>query len=125
MAEIHGWHFASFRLDQRAERLWGRAEAIHLTAKAFGVLRYLVEHAGQLVTKDDLFAAVRGAPYVSEAALAACIRELRQALDDTAQTPKYIETVRGRGYRPTKRSISIALVRQEAHGRRVPMTEPC
>ena len=38
-------------------------------------------------------------PYVSEAALAVCIRELRQALGDRAQTPQYVETVRGRGYR--------------------------
>ena len=99
MAETHGWHFASFHLDLGAARLWRSTEAIHLTAKAFGVLRHLVEHAGQLVTKDDLFAAVWATPYVSEAALAVCIRELRQALGDTAQTPQYVETVRGRGYR--------------------------
>jgi non-specific serine/threonine protein kinase/serine/threonine-protein kinase len=58
MVETHGWRFASFHLDLGAERLWRDAEAVHLTAKAFGVLRHLVEHAGQLVTKDDLFAAV-------------------------------------------------------------------
>ena len=99
MVETRIWHFASFRLDLADERLWRGTEAVRLTAKAFGVLRYLVAHAGHLVTRDDLIAAVWDVTYVSEAALAACIREVRQALGDVAQTPQYVETVRGRGYR--------------------------
>ena len=59
----------------------------------------LARRAARLVTKDELFAAVWGAAYVSDAALAVCIRELRQGLGDAAQTPQYVETVRGRGYR--------------------------
>jgi DNA-binding winged helix-turn-helix (wHTH) protein/predicted ATPase len=99
MAETSLWHFGPFYLDGGAERLWRGPEAVHLTVKAFAVLRHLVEHAGQLVTKDALFAAAWATPYVSDAALAVCIRELRQALGDTAQTPQYVETARGRGYR--------------------------
>src|SRR5262245_26646769 len=99
MAEPHSWHFAPFRLDLQAERLWRGAEVVRLTAKAFAVLRCLVAHAGPLVTKEELFAAVWGAAYVSDAALTVCIREIRQALGDVAQTPQYVETVRGRGYR--------------------------
>src|SRR6185503_7814274 len=37
--------------------------------------------------------------FVSDAALAVCIREVRQALGDMAQTPQYVETIRRRGYR--------------------------
>lgn len=99
MAETRIWHFEPFHLDVGAERLWRGSEAVRLTAKAFGVLRCLVAQAGQLVSKDDLFAAVWDGASVSDAALAVCIRELRQALGDTAQTPQYVETVRGRGYR--------------------------
>ncbi len=99
MAEARSWHFGAFRLDLEAERLWCGTETVRLTAKAFGVLRCLVTQAGQLVTKDDLFAAVWDGAFVSEAALAVCIRELRLALGDAAQTPQYVETVRGRGYR--------------------------
>lgn len=99
MAEARSWHFGAFRLDLEAERLWCGTETVRLTAKAFGVLRCLVIQAGQLVTKDDLFAAVWDGAFVSEAALAVCIRELRLALGDAAQTPQYVETVRGRGYR--------------------------
>ena len=99
MPETRTWYFAPFRLDLGDERLWRGTEPVRLTAKALAVLGYLVEHAGQLVTKDDLFAAVWAAAYVSDAALSVCIGELRRALGDTAQTPRYLATVRGRGYR--------------------------
>ncbi|MDH3601008.1 MAG: hypothetical protein OEU26_15405 [Candidatus Tectomicrobia bacterium] len=45
------FRFGPFRLDIGDERLWREAKPLRLTAKAFAVLRYLVEHAGQLVTK--------------------------------------------------------------------------
>ena len=99
MAETGLWYFGPFRLDGGAERLWHGTEEVRLTAKAWGVLHYLVTQAGRLVSKEDLFAAVWEAPFVSDAALAVCIREVRQALGDTAQTPQYVETIRRRGYR--------------------------
>jgi predicted ATPase/DNA-binding winged helix-turn-helix (wHTH) protein len=99
MREMHSLLFTPFRLDLGAERLWRGAEARPLTRKAFTALRYLVAHAGQLVTKEELIEAVWAEPYVSDMALAACIREIRRALDDQAQAPQFVETVRGRGYR--------------------------
>lgn len=45
MAETGSWHFAPFRLDLEAERLWRGTEAVRLTAKAWGVLRFLVTPA--------------------------------------------------------------------------------
>jgi DNA-binding winged helix-turn-helix (wHTH) protein len=99
MRETHSLLFVPFRLDLGAERLWRGAEARPLTRKAFAALRYLVAHAGQLVTKDELIEAVWAVPYVSDTALAACIREIRRALDEQAHAPQFVETVRGRGYR--------------------------
>ncbi|HEY5866596.1 MAG TPA: AAA family ATPase [Candidatus Tectomicrobia bacterium] len=99
MAETDLWYFGPFHLDAGAERLWHGTEEVRLTAKAWGVLHYLVTQAGRLVSKEDLFAAVWEAPFVSDAALAVCIREVRQALGDMAQTPQYVETIRRRGYR--------------------------
>ncbi len=99
MGEQNLWNFGPFRLDARNEQLWRKHEVLHLTGKALAVLRYLVEHQGQLVTKDDLFAAVWPEVIVSDAALVVCIRELRQALGDERRTPQFIETVHGRGYR--------------------------
>jgi predicted ATPase/DNA-binding winged helix-turn-helix (wHTH) protein len=99
MRATHSVQFAPFRLDLGAEQLWCGEEARPLTRKAFAALCYLVLHAGQLVTKDELLAAVWAVPYVSDMALAACIREIRRALDEQAQAPRFVETVRGRGYR--------------------------
>src|SRR5262245_30020662 len=91
--------FEPFGLDVGNARLWRGPEATHLTRKAFAVLHYLVEHAQQLVTKDELLEVVWSQTHVSEAALAVCIREIRQALGDHPRTPRFIETVHGRGYR--------------------------
>ena len=99
MRETPSLRFASFRLDLGAEQLWRGEEARPLTRKAFAALCYLVVRAGQLVTKDELIAAVWAVPYVSDMALAACIREIRRALEEQAQAPRFVETVRGRGYR--------------------------
>ncbi len=92
-------YFGSFQLDLGKIRLWRGSQEVKLTGKAFAVLRYLVEHPGQLVTKDELFSAVWPETIVSEATLASCIQEIRQALRDKAKAPRYIETVHRRGYR--------------------------
>ena len=85
--------FGPFELDLRDERLWCTADIIHLNPKAFAVLRCLITQAGQLVTKDALFATVWPDTVVSEAVLATAIRELRRALDDRAHTPQYIDVL--------------------------------
>src|SRR4029453_12321454 len=91
--------FGPFRLDLATARVWRGSQALKLTAKALAVLRHLAAHPGQVVTKDELFAAVWPQTVVSDAALTVCIRELRQALGDNAQVPQYIETVHRQGYR--------------------------
>src|SRR5215475_2983662 len=91
--------FDPFRLDPGNGRLWRGRQMIALTPKAFAVLCHLVEHAGQLVTKDALLTVVWPEIYVSEGVLTECVRELRQALGDTPQAPRFIQTVHRRGYR--------------------------
>ncbi|HJY79831.1 MAG TPA: AAA family ATPase [Candidatus Binatia bacterium] len=91
--------FPPFRLDLVNECLWCREERISLRGKTFAVLRCLLEHPGQLVTKGALFSAVWPDTCVGESALTICIRELRQALGDNPKTPQFIETVHRRGYR--------------------------
>src|SRR5713101_7697498 len=91
--------FPPFRLDVGNERLLRGTHPIGLRPKTFAVLRYLVEHPGRLVTKEEVLDAVWGQTVVSESVVKSCIRELRKALADAAQTPQYIETVHRRGYR--------------------------
>ena len=91
--------FEPYRLEVRNAQLWCGTQALRLTAKAFAVLCYLVEHAGQVVTKEELFAAVWPELEVSEGVLTNCVGELRKVLGETTQTPRFIATVHGRGYR--------------------------
>jgi DNA-binding winged helix-turn-helix (wHTH) protein len=99
MQEPQSLVFGPFRLDLRDERLWRGHEAIPLFPKTFAVLRCLVSQAGQLVTKEALLDAVWPDTVVSESILTVAMRTLRQVLGDQARTPRFIETVHGRGYR--------------------------
>jgi DNA-binding winged helix-turn-helix (wHTH) protein len=75
MPEPRLFIFEPFRLDVRNAQLWRGSEVIRLTGKALAVLCHLVERSGQLVTKDELFAAVWPGVVVSDSALVACIGE--------------------------------------------------
>ena len=87
------------RIEAENEWAWCGRKRLSLMPKAFAVLRHLVDHAGRLVTKEELLAAVWRDTIVSDAALASCIRDLRRALGDAPEKPRYIETVHRRGFR--------------------------
>ncbi len=90
--------FGSFRLDTANQCLRHGETRVALTPKAFGVLRYLVEHAGRLVTQDELLEALWPATYVNPAVLRKYILEIRRVLGDRPDTPTFIETLPKRGY---------------------------
>jgi predicted ATPase/DNA-binding winged helix-turn-helix (wHTH) protein len=95
--------FPPFRLDPGNQCLWRRTETadderIRLTPKAFAVLQYLVEHAGRLVTHDELLEAVWRETYVQPEVLKSHIFDVRRALGDRAKQPQFIETLARRGY---------------------------
>lgn len=91
--------FGHFRLDVDNECVWRDTQPLSLRPNTFAVLRYLVEHPGRLVSKDELLNALWSDVYVSDAVLRVCIRELREVLDDNPRTPCFIETVHRRGFR--------------------------
>src|SRR4030095_11933464 len=93
------WLVGSFRLDPDNACLWHGTQVIALTPKAFEVLHYLVTHPDRLVPKDTLLDAVWPETGISDAVVRIAIGELRRALGDTAQAPRFIATVHRRGYR--------------------------
>src|SRR5215475_11076438 len=99
MGTAHEILFRPFRLDLENEILWRGSRVLALRQKSFALLRYLAEHPGELVCKDELLKAVWPETRVSDIVLKVCIREVRQILGDQPQTPSYIETVQRRGYR--------------------------
>ena len=91
--------FGDFTIDRADERLLGPQGPVRLGNKAFRVLLQLAEQEGRLLTKDALFSSVWDGTVVSESALTSVIKELRRALGDETRTPRYIESIYGRGYR--------------------------
>ena len=91
--------FGEYRLDPSSGHVYRGAATIPLTPKAFALLLYLASHAGRLVPKAELMAAVWPDVFVGDAVLKSSIRELRKALGDDSAHPRFIETAHRRGYR--------------------------
>lgn len=90
--------FDDFRLDVRKRQLLRAGEVIQLNPKAFDLLLVLVQNAGQLLSKDDLFERVWSDQIVEESNLTVNMSAIRRALGEQARQPRYITTVSGEGY---------------------------
>ncbi len=75
------------------------ATVVHLRPKVMDVLVVLAEHAGEVVAKETLIDAVWAKTFLADTALSRAVFELRDALGDDIQRPRYIETIPKRGYR--------------------------
>ncbi len=93
------YRFGPFQLDATAKVLLRDGEPVRLARKAVETLLALVENAGQVVTKEELMAAVWPDRVVDEANLAQNVAVIRRSLGAERGSPGYIETFPGRGYR--------------------------
>lgn len=93
--------FDSFELDIRAGELRQRGRKLRLRGQPLEVLAALLERAGDLVTREELRAQIwQSDTFVDfDHSLHNAIARLREALGDSADTPRFIETVPRRGYR--------------------------
>ena len=93
--------FGVFELDLRAGELRKRGLRVRLQQQPFQVLALLIEHAGQVVSREDLQKAVWPADtFVDfDHGLNKTINKIREALGDSAESPRFVETVARRGYR--------------------------
>jgi TolB-like protein len=96
MSEANGYRFDRFVVDLRSACLRRDGIVVPLRPKSFDVLVHLVRNPGRLVSKDELIDSVWQNVIVTENSLVQCIREVRQALGEDAQS--VIETVARRGY---------------------------
>jgi DNA-binding winged helix-turn-helix (wHTH) protein/predicted ATPase len=97
-----------FRLNVETGELLHAGRINKLTLKSTQLLLALAQHTGELVSKQELFRAVWKGRVVSDAALTTCVQELRDALQDDARQPRYIETLHRRGYRLLVRLVPLA-----------------
>ncbi len=93
--------FGPFEVDADAQELLRAGRRFRLSGHPFGILLVLLEHPGELVTRDHLRERIwpDGTFVDFEHGLNAAINKLRRALGDSAGRPQFIETVPGRGYR--------------------------
>lgn len=93
--------FGPFSLNVRAGELHKGGRRLRLQEQPFRVLHMLVEHPGEVVTRDEIKKRLWPNETVVEFdhSINAAIKRLRDALGDTAENPKYVETVARRGYR--------------------------
>jgi DNA-binding winged helix-turn-helix (wHTH) protein/Tol biopolymer transport system component len=93
--------FGVFELDLAVGELRKNSRRILLQPQPFRILKLLASQPGMLVTREEVRRELwDGAVSVDfEQGMNFCIRRIRLALGDDAESPRYIETVRGRGYR--------------------------
>jgi TolB-like protein/DNA-binding winged helix-turn-helix (wHTH) protein/Tfp pilus assembly protein PilF len=93
--------FGEFELALKSGELRRNGRVVRLQPQPFKVLAFLATHAGQTVTRQELQHAVwDGETFVDfEHGLNFCIKQIRSALGDNAQTPRIVETLPKRGYR--------------------------
>src|SRR5579883_2781393 len=95
-AEDQALCFGRYVLDLKRGCLRHEEREVRLRPKSFAVLRYLVENAGRLVSKDELATAIWPSVAVSDESLARCVSDVRLALEDSRQL--IVKTVPRRGY---------------------------
>jgi len=91
--------FADFSFDTVSGELRRRGQRVPLLGTASELLRVLIEERHRVVTKDELLDRVWRGAAVEEGNLSTYITKLRTALGDDAQSPRFIRTHHGHGYR--------------------------
>lgn len=86
-------------IDIASGTVWRDGEVVDLPDLSFRLLMALAKRAPAMISKDELIAEVWGDVIVSDETLMQRVRLLRQALGDDSKNPRYIASVRGRGYR--------------------------
>lgn len=116
-----GYRFGPFSLDLRSGDLSRNGRPIRLQEKPRSLLLALAQRRGELVSRKELHEHLwPNDTFVDfEDGLNAAMSKLREALDDDSQSPRFIETVRGRGYRFIAKVEMIEAVEES-----VPVFEP-
>ena len=128
--------FGSYEVDLRAGELRKKGFKIKLQEKPFQILAALLEQPGELVTRKELQERLWSADtFVDfDGSLNAAVGKLREALSDSAENPRFVETLPRRGYRfvaPVEKHVSAAPVatdsrtppRSNAEGEQLPVAQ--
>ena len=101
MTEGSSYKFGQFELDLRSYELKRDGEPLRLEKIPMELLIFLVEHHGELVTREQIIERLWGKEVFldTEQGINTAIRKIRQVLQDEPEKPQFLETVVGKGYR--------------------------
>ena len=111
------YQFGEFTLDVARGCVLKSGEEIKLRPKVYETLKYLVEHPGRLIGKQELIQAVWPDAFVTDDSVVQCTLELRRALDDRSQ--QLLKTVPRRGY-----LFTAEVIQTSPRPERTPATVP-
>src|SRR6202167_4510947 len=93
-------HFGVYELDRDAMELRKDGVRVRLQEQPFRVLMMLTERPGETITREQLQERIWGNTFVDfDQSLNKAVNRVREALNDNAGTPQYVETLPRRGYR--------------------------
>lgn len=92
--------FENVEIDAGAMQLRVNGELVTTTATEFRLLDYLARHPGRVFSRDHLLDAVWGdARFVTPRSVDVYVRRIREKIEADAESPRYLKTMRGAGYR--------------------------
>jgi Tol biopolymer transport system component/DNA-binding winged helix-turn-helix (wHTH) protein len=93
--------FGLYEVDLATGEIWRAGHRIKLQSQPFKVLTVLIERAGEVVTREELQLLLWGNDTIVDFdhSLATAINKIREALRDSAENPRFVETLARRGYR--------------------------
>ena len=91
--------YGDIYLDEQKQRVFTPRGVSHLSTKGIQILKYLIKRKGSLVSKEELFTKIWKTSYVEDMnTLYTNINSLRGAIEQDPSAPRYLLTVRGKGY---------------------------
>lgn len=114
------YDFQPFSLDTERGLLLKARVDVAIEPRAFKLLSFLVVNQDRLVTKDEIIEKIWRGRLVSDAAISTVIKTTRKVLADDGVKQKYIQTIRGRGFRFVGTAIAVLPARAKTAENIVP-----
>ncbi|MDE3076926.1 MAG: response regulator transcription factor [Chloroflexota bacterium] len=97
--EAAALQFGSIAIDEARHEVTKQGDPVTLTAREFSLLLQLAAHPGRVFTRAQLLDALWGDEYYDDHVVDVHVSNLRRKLEDDASHPRFLETVRGVGFR--------------------------
>lgn len=97
--ELDLFDFGDVSVNFSSHNVSRKGKNIHLTALEFKLLKFLIENKGKVVTRDDILRSAWDDAIVSPRTIDPHIVHLRKKIEDNPESPKYIISLRGVGYK--------------------------